>query len=87
MIHIFVWPIVIAAFVVKNDLFKRIGITVKLTSDKQNARTSLFSVGIVNVHCRRGNMAIPTHSHRFLLDHVLFDSQDHFLGDRENTFR
>ena len=73
MIHIFVWPIVIAAFVVKNDLFKRIGITVGIG----------FSG---NVHCRRGNMAIPTHSHIFLLDRVLFDRQDHFLGDRAGQY-
>ena len=75
MIHIFVWPIVIAAFVVKNDLFKRIGITVGII-----ASTAMFI-------CRGGNMATSTHSHRFLLDRVLFYRQDHFLGDRENTFR
>ena len=41
MIHIFVWPIVIAAFVVKNDLFKRIGITVGII-----ASTVMFIVGV-----------------------------------------
>ena len=41
MIHIFVWPIVIAAFVVKNDLFKRIGITVGIV-----ASAAMFIVGV-----------------------------------------